>query len=73
MSEKLTHKEYNAILAGARVYARKAHASVRIYNKRFVLEGKSGTHSLDIMATDLSRLNAHWTTFCAHAINQRPQ
>lgn len=69
-TEKLTHKEYNALLAGARVYAARSHASVRIVKGRFVMEGKSGTHSLDLMTTDLSRLNAHWTVFCAHAINK---
>ena len=32
--------------------------------RRFVMEGPSGTHSLLVAATDLDRLNAHWTVFC---------
>ncbi len=37
--------------------------------RRFVMEGPSGMHSLLVDATDLDRLNAHWTVFCADARN----
>jgi hypothetical protein len=37
--------------------------------RRFVMEGPSGRHSLLVEATDLERLNAHWTVFCADRRN----
>jgi len=37
--------------------------------RRFVMRGPSGVHSLLVNATDLDRLNAHWTTFCADTRN----
>lgn len=32
--------------------------------RRFVMEGPSGIHSLLVDATNLDRLNAHWSVFC---------
>ncbi len=37
---------------------------------RFIMEGPSGRHTLLRVATDLDRLNAHWTTFAAHPLNR---
>ena len=37
--------------------------------RRFVMEGPSGRHSLLVDATDLDRLNAHWQVFCADQRN----
>lgn len=34
-------------------------------DRRFVLSGPTGTHSLLVSATDAERLNAHWQGFCA--------
>lgn len=39
--------------------------------RRFVMEGPSGRHSLLVDATDLDRLNAHWTVFVADPRNAR--
>lgn len=39
--------------------------------RRFVMEGPSGHHSLLVDATDLARLNAHWTVFVADPRNVR--
>lgn len=38
--------------------------------RRFVMEGPSGVHSLLVDATDLDRLNAHWVTFAGHHLNR---
>lgn len=38
--------------------------------RRFVMEGPSGRHTLLVDATDLDRLNAHWTIFASHAANR---
>lgn len=35
----------------------------------FVMEGKSGTHTLLIASTDRARLNAHWQGFTADPRN----
>lgn len=37
--------------------------------RRFVLSGPSGCHSLLVPATDAARLNAHWQAFCAVPAN----
>jgi hypothetical protein len=39
--------------------------------RRFVMEGPSGRHSLLVDATDIDRLNAHWTVFVADTRNAR--
>jgi hypothetical protein len=79
----LTPDDEAALLArSARIHH--ARASVRVAvlpisglagrtERRFVMEGPSGTHSLLVDATDLPRLNAHWTTFAAHPDNQHPE
>lgn len=57
-----------------------ARASIRVqrvpnfgapgsYESRFVMEGPSGSHSLLVAATDLERLNAHWTVFATDPRN----
>lgn len=38
-------------------------------DRRFVLSGPSGRHSLLVGATDAARLNAHWQSFCAVPAN----
>lgn len=38
--------------------------------RRFVMKGRSGVHSLLVEATDLDRLNAHWTVFASAPENQ---
>jgi hypothetical protein len=43
----------------------------RVYPERkFVMQGPSGVHSLLVDATDLARLNSHWVTFCADPRNR---
>ena len=39
--------------------------------RRFVMQGPSGRHSLLVDATDLDRLNAHWTVFVTDPRNAR--
>jgi hypothetical protein len=41
------------------------------FETRFVMEGPSGRHSLLVDATDLERLNAHWTVFVTDPRNAR--
>jgi hypothetical protein len=38
--------------------------------RRFVMRGPSGVHSLLVDATDMDRLNAHWVAFASHDANQ---
>ena len=38
--------------------------------RRFYMRGPSGTHSLLCLATDLDRLNAHWTIFATDGRNR---
>lgn len=37
--------------------------------RRFVMEGPSGVHTLLVDATDQDRLNAHWSVFATDARN----
>lgn len=37
--------------------------------RRFLMEGPSGNHSLLVDATDHARLSAHWRGFCADQRN----
>lgn len=37
--------------------------------RRFVMRGLTGTHTLLVTATDLERLNAHWRRFAEHPEN----
>lgn len=46
-------------------------AGVMPKERRFVMEGPSGRHSLLVDATDLDRLDAHWRVFCSDARNRR--
>lgn len=41
-------------------------------DRRFLMTGPSGIHSLLVVATDLDRLNAHWTVFATDPRNARP-
>lgn len=81
----LTDLDFASLLArGARIHFRRASVRVawvalKGWNglgegampkeRRFVLEGPSGTHSLLVEATDLARLNAHWQTFASDPRN----
>ncbi len=38
-------------------------------DKRYTMEGPSGVHSLLVIATDLARLNAHWSIFATRPAN----
>ncbi|WJS87274.1 hypothetical protein [Paracoccus sp. TOH] len=38
-------------------------------DRRFVLSGPSGRHTLLVIATDAARLDAHWRGFCADQRN----
>lgn len=58
----LTVTDFAAIEArGAVVHF--GHASLRRSGDRYVMEGRTGRHTLGRMATDLDRLNGHWTKF----------
>lgn len=38
-------------------------------DRRFILSGRSGRHTLLVAATDAARLDAHWQVFCQHDLN----
>lgn len=71
-SPKLTEDNLAALLVrGASIYFQNARLSVegKAEDRRFVMEGPSGKHTLLVDATDLARLNAHWINFANHALN----
>lgn len=65
---------FAGLLAGriARIHYARAALSVEGLgvDRRFVMTGPSGRHTLVVEATDLDRLNAHWLTFAAHDKNR---
>ena len=71
--------DFAALLArGSRIHFDRASVEVKrvpvvgapgAFERRFVMEGPSGVHSLLVDATDLDRLNAHWTTFATDERN----
>ena len=72
--------DFAALLArGSRIHFDRASVEVKrvpvvgapgAFERRFVMEGPSGVHSLLVDATDLDRLNAHWTTFATDERNR---
>jgi hypothetical protein len=70
---KITFLDQAALEArGARIHQGRATLQVKRIGdeRRFVMEGPSGVHTLLVDATDLDRLNAHWTGFCGDRRNQ---
>lgn len=72
--------DFAALLArGSRIHFDRASVEVKrvpavgapgAFERRFVMEGPSGVHSILVDATDLDRLNAHWTTFATDERNR---
>lgn len=48
------------------VNAKRGPCSLKVAGDRYVMEGPSGCHSLDVRATDDARLTAHWQGFVAN-------
>lgn len=79
-SATLSLTDFAALTArGSRIHHQRASLQVlqtsqngQTPERRFVMEGPSGTHTLLVDATDLERLNAHWTVFCSDSRNQHP-
>lgn len=73
-SPRLTFSEFAGLQNGriSRIYFE--HASVEVTGKgddrRFTMNGPSGTHSLLVIATDLDRLNGHWKVFATDGRNR---
>lgn len=71
----LTAADEASLLArAATIHAERASLRVarsETGERRFVMEGPSGRHSLMVDATDLDRLNAHWTVFASDPRNAR--
>lgn len=44
-------------------------ARLAVDGERFLMTGRSGRHSLLVIATDAERLSAHWSVFAAHPLN----
>jgi hypothetical protein len=77
MTPNLTDVGYKKLCNGecARISFNRASLTVRHLpisstERHFVMEGPSGTHTLLCAATDLERLNAHWSVFATHSANQ---
>ncbi|QWY83625.1 hypothetical protein [Rhizobium phage RHph_X2_26] len=68
---ELTFNEFVGIDArGSRVHF--GHACIYRAGDVYVMEGKTGRHTLQRVATDLDRLNAHWIAFAErNAYNDR--
>jgi hypothetical protein len=66
--------EFAGLLSGRLARVHVGRASVEVEGKgeerRFVMRGPSGVHSLLVDATDMDRLNAHWVAFASHDANQ---
>ena len=79
-SAMITETEFAALVArGARVHFNRATLELKRVpygpdntERRFVMEGPSGVHSLLYDATDLDRLNAHWIVFANDPRNDYP-
>ena len=77
MPIEITETEYADLCArSARIHHQHASVAIRrvrshgTTERRFVMEGPSGTHSLLVDATDRNRLNAHWRNFCQDGRNR---
>jgi hypothetical protein len=71
--KKIKSSEFGGLICGRIATYRQGAACIEIHgkgdDKRFVMEGPSGKHSLLVSATDLDRLNAHWANFAADSRN----
>ena len=68
-SPNVSKMDFASLIArGARIHW--ARASLSVSGRRFVMEGPSGTHSMDMDLTSRDRLNAHWKAFALHVDNQ---
>lgn len=70
MPAKITRKQFKHLLRKTGTKIENETGSCRLtYSKgdrEFVMMGPTGVHSLYAGATDLHRLNAHWTHFAAN-------
>lgn len=73
MKTAITHSEWIGLQTGriSTIHSGRVSLSVtgKEQEKRFVMKGPSGIHSLLVEATDLDRLNAHWLPFLKHGLN----
>lgn len=72
--EKITFDQWAGLQTGriARIY--QGHAALECAKigeeRKFIMRGQTGTHTLLCDATDLDRLNAHWVVFAGHDMNR---
>lgn len=68
--QKITFAEWAGLQSGRISSISQGFARLSVNAGRFVMEGKSGTHTLATISTDKDRLNAHWLIFAGHDANR---
>ena len=68
----ITFSEFAGLCTGriARVHFQRA--SLEKSGNEFVMAGPSGKHAIAVDATDIDRLNKHWTVFATSDANAYP-
>lgn len=66
---RLTFSEFAGLQTGRIERLHFQRAAIQKNGTRFLMTGPSGEHSIEIEASDLDRVNAHWTTFATHSAN----
>jgi hypothetical protein len=67
---KITFIRWARLQAGNLASVHHDRARLGYRNGAFVMEGPSGTHTLQADATDYKRLDAHWQIFASNSANQ---
>lgn len=74
----ITADDVERLMSSRGVVVREGKASLAVTKvdgpnepeERFLMLGPSGRHSLLVIATDVDRLNAHWSVFASDPRNQ---
>lgn len=67
---RLTFNEWAGLQNGRIERLHFQRAAIQKQGDRLLMTGPSGEHSIDIAASDLDRVNAHWTTFATSPANR---
>lgn len=67
-SAALTESEWLGLLSGRIERLHFQRAAIRRYGNGLLMDGPSGEHVLS-EASNLERVNAHWTHFATHSAN----
>ena len=65
----LTFEEWAGLCNGRIERLHFQRAAIQKNGRRLLMTGVTGEHSIDIDASDLDRVNAHWVTFATSPAN----